>query len=454
MRSVSVIGLLTLVAAGCDGSPGPVDPVTPSIDVRLRQAIRNWGAVPIGDVASQSPAMVALGQALLFDRILSGNRDVSCATCHQMSRGATDGLSLAVGTGGTGTGLTREPGPGRAHVPRNAPTLLNVGLGGTYVFWDGRLNQGAPFGPPFVSAPTLPPLPVQPHILASQALLPVLSREEMRGQAGDRDVFGAVNELAQLPDGDPSAIWRAVMARLTAIPEYVEMFRAAFPSVATAQLRFEHAAQAIAAFELAALTRTNSPFDRYLARDDAALSAEAKRGALLFFGEAQCVTCHSGALLGGNQFANIGIPQLGPGSGQGKPLDFGFGETLNLTQYRFAFRVAPLRNVELTAPYMHDGAYATLDAVVRHYNDAVTSLRSFDPSQLAPSLRASYHGEPSTIEAVLSGLDFRLRRPMELTDAELGELVTFLESLTDPTARDLSSLVPARVPSGLPIDRS
>jgi cytochrome c peroxidase len=446
-------GLLVATVA-CESSSGPVDPPTPSIDARLRQAIGPWGAIPIGEVEAQPPALVALGQMLVFDKILSGNRDIACATCHQMGLAATDGMSLAVGTGFTGTGTARRPGTGRAHVGRNAPTLLNVGLGGAYVFWDGRLNQGFGFGPPFPNQPpTLPPLPPQPHILASQALLPVLSREEMRGNAGDRDVFGQPNELALIADDDVAGIWRGVMSRLMAVPEYVEMFRAAFPGVNTAQLRFEHAAQAIAAFELAALTRTRSPFDRYLGRDDGALSTEAKRGALLFFGEAQCASCHNGPLLGGNQFANIGIPQLGPGSGAARPLDHGFGETLGIPQYRFAFRVAPLRNVELTGPYMHDGAYATLDAVVRHYNNPELALRNFDGKELDPSLQGSYHGEAATISAILSGLDFRVRRQRLLTDTELGELVTFLKALTDPGARDLTALVPARVPSGLPVDR-
>ena len=453
MTRARMVGLL-VVAVACETSSGPVDPPMPSLDTRLRQAIAPWGTIPIGEVAPQSPALVALGQMLVFDKILSGNRDISCATCHQMGRAATDGMSLAVGTGFTGTGTDRRPGAGRVHVGRNAPTLLNVGLGGVYVFWDGRLNEGFGFGPPFPNQPSLlPPLPPQPHILASQALLPVLSREEMRGTAGDRDVFGQPNELAELADADVTGIWRGVMTRLLAIPEYVDLFRAAFPTVPTGQLRFEHAAQAIAAFELAALTKTRSPFDRYLGRDDGALTTEAKRGALLFFGEANCVGCHNGPLLGGNQFANIGIPQLGPGSGKAKPLDHGFGETLGIPQYQFAFRVAPLRNVELTGPYMHDGAYPTLEAVVRHYNNPELALRNFDGKELDPSLQGSYHGEGTTIAAILAGLDFRVRRQRLLAETELAELVTFLKSLTDPRARDLTALVPGRVPSGLPVDR-
>jgi cytochrome c peroxidase len=132
-------------------------------------------------------------------------------------------------------------------------------------------------------------------------------------------------------------------------------------------------------------------------------------------------------------------------------LDFGVGDTFDTPQYRFAFRVPSLRNVELTAPYMHNGAYPTLEAVARHYNDVPKSLREYDVSQIPEALRDSYHGDPVTIQTILSTLDFGVRLPRNLTDDELADLVAFLESLTDPAARDLGRLVPERVPSGLPV---
>ncbi len=166
------------------------------------------------------------------------------------------------------------------------------------------------------------------------------------------------------------------MQRLLAIPEYVTKFTNAFPGTPTSALGFQHAATAVAAFETEALTRTDSPFDRYLQHDDAALTAEQKRGALLFFGDkAKCASCHGGPLLGGQTFSNAGVPQLGPGVGTGAPLDLGRGELFNQDFYRFAFRALPLRNIELTAPYMHDGAFADLAAVLKHYNDVPKALR-------------------------------------------------------------------------------
>jgi cytochrome c peroxidase len=437
------VAALAVTAVACDET-FPAEGV-PSIDTQLRQVLGQYQVVPIGPVAAQDPALIELGRALMFDKVLSGNRDIACASCHQPAAHATDGLPLAIGTGGTGEGPDRTLGAGRSFVPRNAPTLLNSGIGLFYVFWDGRLAR---FGQ------TVPGVPLQPfdeNPINVQGMLPVLNRAEMRGEPGDVDVFGNPNELAAISDSQPEQIWRAVMQRLLAIPGYVSMFNAAFPDRSTASLTFHDAAQALAAFQVAELTRTNSPFDRYLRRDDNALAPEAKRGALLFFGEARCLSCHNGPLLGGREFSNSGVPQLGPGVGRAAPLDKGRGELPHNEFYAFAFRVPPLRNVELTAPYFHNGTFPTLESVVRHYSDVPKSLRSFDPLTLPPAFQSSYHGEQRTIDTVLATLDFRLRTQLNLTDAQVADLVAFLKALTDPAARDLSSIIPASVPSGLPV---
>jgi len=443
---------ILLLGAACERT----DTVSaPSLDAGLRQDISRWGVVPIGPMPAQDPALVDLGRALMFDPILSGNRDVACATCHHPATHEADGLSLAIGTGGSGLGPGRTLGPGRQFVRRNAPSLLNDGLGLSYLFWDGRITR---FGNSFTPAGGPPQgLPGGlPDVLSAQAMLPVLDRREMRGEPGDHDVFGAPNELAAIADSDSAAVWRAIMQRLLAIPEYVDKFHRAFPDFPTIglpELRFEQAAQALAAFQISALTKTDSPFDRYLNRDDGALTTAQKRGGRLFFGKALCSSCHNGPLLGGNGFANAGVPQLGPGSPATPPLDRGRADLPGQQFYEFAFRVAPLRNVELTAPYMHDGAFPTLEAVVHHYNDVPLALRTYDPSQLEPALRATVHGDAATTDSVIRTLDFRLRGPLNLSDAELADLVAFLKSLTDPSARDLSALVPAAVPSGLPVPR-
>src|SRR5256885_16832327 len=107
-----------------------------------------WGVYPIGPVAAEEPAVVDLGRALMFDPVLSGNRDVACATCHHPSTHEADGLSLAIGTGGPGLGPGRTLGPGRQLVSRNAPSLPNDGLGLFYLFLDRPLSNSLGGAPP------------------------------------------------------------------------------------------------------------------------------------------------------------------------------------------------------------------------------------------------------------------------------------------------------------------
>ncbi|MGQ0640012.1 MAG: cytochrome-c peroxidase [Gemmatimonadaceae bacterium] len=456
---VAVIAGLSCAVA-CYDQRSPSEPlVEPSLDAQLRASLQGWGLVlPIADVSRQNRPLVELGRALFFDKELSGNRDISCGTCHDPVTHGGDSLSLAIGTGSHGATQSRQPGSGRQFVPRNTPSMLNQALTFPYMFWDGRLQDRSPIRTPDSTSHIVFPAGLD-NGLAAQAMLPVLNRIEMRGERGDRDRFGNVNELAAISDVATNDVWNGVMSRLLRVSGYQAMFSAAFPGVPATALGFQHAANAIAAFEIDAFTRTNSPFDRFLKRDTRSMSDEAKRGAILFFTQARCAQCHNGPALGGQQFANIGIPQIGPGVGKSAPLDIGRGEIFPVpglppqqpSPYRFSFRVAPLRNVELTAPYMHNGAYPKLEAVVRHYTNPDSALKAYDVTQIAPELRGSHHGEASTIAAILQTLDFRVRTPIRLTTVQQQEILAFLKSLTDPAARDLSLIAPAQVPSGLPV---
>jgi cytochrome c peroxidase len=459
LRPAAALCGAAIMFAACEPTSGLTPAVPTSLDGELRQLIAGWGGVmPIGESPVQTAAMVDLGQSLFFDKILSGNRDVSCASCHDPLASLTDGLSLAVGTGGMGTGGSRLPGAGRQFVPRNAPSLLNQGLGFFYILWDGRVNEELGPNGHFKSPAGVVLPPGLNSLLAAQAMFPVLNRVEMRGLAGDLDRDGNTNELAQFADTASAAIWRGVMQRLLAVNAYVAKFNAAYPSVPTSALGFQHAANALAAFQIHAFTKTNSPFDRFLARDDRAMTDEQKRGGIQFFGQARCASCHFGPLLGGQTFANIGVPQLGPGVGAAAPLDIGRAEHISIPGvpnasdfYKFSFRAPALRNVELTAPYMHNGAYRTLETVVRHYTNADSAHRAYDVTQLDPALRSSYRGDATTMNAVLRNLDGRLHVGIRLTATEQAQIVAFLKSLTDPAARNLASVIPTSVPSGLPV---
>jgi cytochrome c peroxidase len=230
------------------------------------------------------------------------------------------------------------------------------------------------------------------------------------------------------------------------------MFQKAYPELPMAELGFHHAANAIAAFEIHAWAFTDSTWDLYLQGDKDALSTKAKRGALLFYYKAGCSQCHSGTLLTDQLHHNIGVPQLGPGKGASAPLDEGRALETGDPNDKFAFRTPPLRNVTLTGPWMHNGAFGTLEEAVLHHLNPVESLRDYDPKLLIPELQATCKIDEASINAVLQTLDPRVKMPLELSESEFSDLMAFLNALTSPSALDLRMDIPLSVPSGLPID--
>ena len=419
-------------------------------DGRLTLLLNKSGVTQLDLGPTPDPALVALGEALFFDKLLSGNRDISCATCHHPQFAGADGLPLSFGTGGHGLGPERVFGEGRELVPRNATELFNRGSPEwKTMFWDGRVNLSAVYGLDTPVGNGLPPL--LETALQAQAMFPVTSRDEMRGDFGDYDANMELNEVAAIGDMRPKAIWAALMKRLLAVPGYVALFQAAYPDTPVEELGFEHAARAIAAYEIAAFTFADSPWDRYLAGEREVLSEAAKRGAILFYGEAGCGQCHGGNLLTDQQFHNIGVPQLGPGKLSDDELDLGRFLETGLPQDRYAFRTPPLRNVTLTGPYMHNGAYADLQAAVRHHLNPTEALAGFDAETLPVAFRETVQSDTAVREDILRSLDPRLAAPPVLTDAQVGDLMAFLGALTSPSAVDLSRLVPDAVPSGLPV---
>jgi cytochrome c peroxidase len=274
----------------------------------------------------------------------------------------------------------------------------------------------------------------------------------MRGEPGDMDLNGTHNELGTIIDEDYAAIWDGLMVRLLSIPEYQSLFAAAYPDLPPEQLGFEHAANALAAFQIDAWTYLDSPWDRYLAGDDGALSDGAKRGALLFFGQAACVQCHSGSLFTDQETHNVAVPQVGPGKDDEAPLDIGRARVTHYPGDMFAFRTPPLRNVSLTGPWMHNGAFTSLEGAVRHMLRPQESLRRYDPGQVKPELQSAVHTDSATVALLLATLDVRVATPKELSAEELSDLMAFLQALTDPAASDLRQDIPPSVPSGLGVE--
>jgi cytochrome c peroxidase len=354
-----------LLAAGCGDAPPEPGPAVPAYDWKLPPGF------PEPFVPEDNPMTaekVELGRHLFHDVRLSGNGTQACASCHEQARAFSDGKRTPVGSTGHA-------------VPRNAPGLANVAYLSTYTWANPKLET-----------------------LEAQALVPLFNE--------------VPTELGLTPRLDE------VLQRLREDARYPELFRAAFPEAAE-PVGKDAIVKALASFQRTLLSGS-SPYDRYLQGENGALSVSAKRGMELFFGErAECYHCHSGphltnsfrvkdSKLQGMQFFNTGLYDLN-GQGAYPPDNPGLFEFTGRQADQGRFRVPPLRNVALTAPYMHDGSIATLGEVLDHY---IAGGRNVTEGPFVGDGRTNPNKDP-------------LVRPFTLTAEEKADLIAFLESLTD-----------------------
>jgi cytochrome c peroxidase len=335
-------------------------------------------AVPIPKDNPQTPAKIALGDKLFHDQRFSSTGEVSCSTCHEKAKAFTDSPLK------TSEGIAKLTGT------RNAPTVVNA----AYMekqFWDGRSPS-----------------------LEDQALHPFVNPVEMG-----------------LQDHDP------ILKIVRTDPEYVKAFKEVFGKSGDA-ITMHEVTQAIAAFERVQVAG-DTPFDRWFyGGEPDAMTAAQKRGYEIFINQGRCVSCHiieqTQAIFTDNRFHNIGvginniqkdIPTLSKEFLHAEATltevdvevltdprtsELGrFAVTRGLDDMG-AFKTPTLRNVELTAPYMHDGSLATLRDVVVHYNNGgVTNKGDHVNDYLSGGIR-----------------------PLNLTDKEIDDLVAFMEALTSP----------------------
>ncbi len=310
-----------------------------------------------------TPRKVELGRLLFFDPILSGSNDISCASCHHPDFGLADGLPRAAGFGGSGAGPERSGGVALA---RNTMSLWNVAYSYN-LFWDGRAGT-----------------------LEEQSLVPLTHADEMGG-----------------------ADTVVMLAELNAIPEYVDLFEGAFGD----GVSLENVQRALAAFERS-LVSDDAPFDRYAADNLEALSPAQLRGLALFRSAAlRCFECHVSGTFGSDTFRITGVPDV-----DGFPHDAGRA-AVAADAGDGAFKVPTLRNIVLTAPYMHNGVFSTLEEVIDFYSRGAG--RQFGNESVDP-----------------------LVRPFELDAQQQADLIAFLTALTDESGLPQ---IPEAVPSGLPV---
>jgi len=357
-------------------------------------------AVPAPPDNPTTPARVALGRLLFWDPVLSGQKDVACATCHHPSFGYSDGLALSVGAGGVGAGPARTfaEGQERRFVKRNSQTVVNAAFNGLTagghadaaaapMFWDLRVRS-----------------------LEAQALEPLKALEEMRGSTYAEDHAVA-----------------AVVSRLGAIAEYRNLFTRAFGG--TQPVNERNLGRALAAFQRS-LVAANAPFDRYMRGETEALTPEQVRG-MERFESAGCVNCHSGPMFSDFTAHVLAVPDHPslPASDSG----------VNAT---YAFRTASLRNLRATAPYMHNGAFATLEEVVAFYQRVSRGggRRGGGGGGNGPARGLNSAVRVDQIDPLARRLNMRGRGQRDL--------IAFLLALDDP---NFDRTVPPRVPSGLPV---
>lgn len=399
-----------------------------------------------------------LGQLLFYDPILSGNRNISCGTCHSHDFGTSDGLPLGIGEGGVGVGPKRTPGAGEdriaKRIPRNSPGLWNLGAHEVSImFHDGRLSVSDDYENGF-NSPAEEWLPEGlDNILAAQALFPLTSQFEMAGNPRENQIAGAAHDRID-------AVWPIVAKRVRIIPEYGDMLVEAFDDVdEPSDATITHIANALGAFMNSEWRSFDSPFDAWLDGDTSALDGSQTRGLELFFGKARCSDCHSGKLFTDHKFHALALPHFGPGrTRRFDPFvrDVGLMGESDRLEDAYRFRTPSLRNVALTAPYGHNGAYKTLEGIVRHHLDPIGSFDRWEPDMVSLP-KAEWLEAIDFVSFSDSRERTRLRSrvdidPIELSDREVDDLIAFLNSLTGTTSAQGRLGKPSRVPSGLKVD--
>lgn len=305
-----------------------------------------------------TPEKIELGRMLYFDPRLAGDSSISCAKCHDPAKGFSNGLQMS------------DAYPGTKHW-RHVPTVLNAAYL-KHQFWDGRAGS-----------------------LEEQAVGPIAAPIEMNQN------------------------YAHLVEKLMGIPWYRDQFKKVFKS----DITMDNLAKAIAAFERTIVSKPG-PVDRYLAGDKSALSDYQKKGMDLFTGKANCIACHHGAALSDGEFHTTGVPEIEPlkteadriatrhffaadqkyPNPRGIKGDYGREFITKSQSDRGKFKTPSLRELVHTAPYMHNGAFETLDDVIEFYMQG--------------------GGDHPNKDSLL--------KPFELTDEEFDQLREFLEVLSSP----------------------
>ncbi|MFT4654694.1 MAG: cytochrome c peroxidase [Patiriisocius sp.] len=443
------------------------------------------------DLPSIDSSVAQLGKKLFFAKNLGGEQSVACVSCHHPMLGGADELSLPVGVAPVNQFDHNSHallGEGRFNgnhannlpvVPRNAPTVFNIGLNDEVVFWDGRIQRLANGG---ISTPDSGQnisdtnLPAGISLANAQARFPITSAAEMRGefetQTDNQTLRSILAGRFDNSNADFQSTWRQ---------EFEPVF-------GDQNIDFDEIAHALGEYERSMLF-VNNAWQAYLLGQNDALTEQQKQGAILFFtptnqGGAGCSQCHSGTTLSDSEHHLVAFPQLGPGKGNDDGVvtanatsaDFGRENISGNQQDRYHFRTPTLLNIATSAPYGHAGAYQTLQEVVRHYINPQNEIdrlfaaqaglpfsRGSAPVCQLPQFADIIEKNNVTCESLLenayenssnaaahlqqarSGMvqaSAILDNNARLNGNEVNQIVAFLEALTDPCVLDRDCMSP------------
>ena len=472
-----VFALLAVLLAAC--SSEPQDQTTPLYIRSLATVLGRTGDPTTGrTLPNISDPKAQLGMKLFFSKALGGEKDTACASCHHPALAGGDGLSLPIGVGavdpdvlgpGRVHGDTAEGGPndGGPTVPRNSPTTFNVALHDQVLFLDGRIesigktlhaNGDDGFGiltPDSVDRLTADPNAANDNLPMAQARFPETSAEEMQGFVTFAGLDRAsVRSHLEQRIGDYGDLVGDLVPN-NWLAEFQTGFESTEPDPSVL-ITFDHIVEAIAEYERSQIF-VDTPWSAFMKGDDNAISLAARRGALVFMlakdkGGAGCTACHRGDFFTDDLFHVLGMPQIGRGKGDGDngTDDFGRFRVTAVDTDKYAFRTPSLLNVTETGPWGHDGAFTTLEAVVRYHLDPQASFDNYDINQIDGSIVSS--GQTADIQTntqnALDTLESNRARGVpsiqnvDLTDEQVADLMAFLSTLTDPCVIDRACLEP------------
>jgi cytochrome c peroxidase len=366
-----------------------------------------------------NPSLSSVGEALFETKLLSGNLDTSCSTCHLKNLNRIDGLKMSVGVGGAGEGIDREKDGKGIIVPRNVFTLIGRGhIDYKTYFWDGKVQVEKDRLVSIIGDASFKGFDSP---LSIAAILPLLARDEFLGlielnETNEMEIIDKAYHEQRYEVASTILRNRILVSEGDEWDELRSKLHESNIKIDTLQL--SDIGNALAAFLIEKENCVTNKWTEYITGNKDILTVNEKKGAYLFYGKARCSSCHSGDLLSDFKFHSIGVPQGNFGvSVYGQ--DLGRSEISLNHKDRFKFKTPSLLNVSKTKPYGHNGVFEELDDVVLFHINPIPYFKDKDWTERD---YFNYGRVLSSRSDILSYIDV-------LTEQEFEDLLSFINTL-------------------------